>query len=248
MRILLINPNTSVSVTDRLEAAARRVMGADTVLDCMTATRGVPYISTRSEAMLGGVAVLEILAARHMDYDAAIIAAFGDPGLGAARELYDIPVIGLSEAGMLTACMLGKRFAVLTFAEALGPWYAECVAWHGLEGRCAGIHMLGGGFSSVDAVQEEKADALATRANEITAGNDVDSIVLAGAPLAGLATVLRDRVPVPLVDCAEAAICQAETLVRMRPRPPANGSFRRPGAKASTGLDPALAGRIAHSS
>jgi allantoin racemase len=40
---------------------------------------------------------------------------------------------------MLTACMLGKRFAIVTFAQALGPWYAECVESHGLTGRLAGL-------------------------------------------------------------------------------------------------------------
>ncbi len=133
MRILLINPNTSQSLTDLLANAARRAAAPDTVLDTVTASRGVPYISTRSEALLAGVELLEILAARGKDYDAAIVAAFGDPGLGAARELFDIPVVGLAEAGMLTACMLGKRFAIVTFSTALGPWYRECLEWHGLQ-------------------------------------------------------------------------------------------------------------------
>lgn len=245
MRILLINPNTSEGVTSRLEGAARAVASSQTELSCVTATRGVPYISTRSESLVGGLSVLEIMAEREGSYDAAIVAAFGDPGLGAARELFDVPVVGLSEAGMLTACMLGGRFAILTFADALGPWYRECVAWHGLQGRCAGVHMLGGQFASVDTVQDEMAGALEARAREIAAEDEVDVIVLAGAPLAGLAERLRDKVPVPLVDCAAAAMCQAETLVRLRPAAPLRGSFRRPGGKPSVGLEPALAARIA---
>ena len=247
MNILLINPNTSASITERLAAAARSVAAPDTRLDCVTAERGVPYISTRSEALIGGVQVLEILAERHADYDAAIVAAFGDPGLGAARELFDLPVVGLAEAGMLTACMLGGRFSIVTFAQALGPWYKECVAWHRLESRCAGIRMLDGSFRSIDEVQEEKEDLLVDLAGRAIHEDEADVIVLAGAPLAGLAAKVRDHIDVPVVDCAEAAIKQAEALAALRPRPPRAGSFRRPAPKQSTGVSPLLAARIDHS-
>lgn len=245
MRILLINPNTTEALTERLAAAAKGVKGSGTELVCVTAPVGVPYISTRSEALIGGLQVLEIMAERHYEFDAAIVAAFGDPGLGAARELYDLPMVGLAEAGMLTACMLGGRFAIVTFAQALGPWYRECVAWHGLEGRCAGVHMLDETFQSIEGVQDEKEDLLVELADRAVATGDTDVIVLAGAPLAGLAAKVRDRIAVPVVDCAEAAIKQAESLAALRPRAPVAGSFRRPAGKTSRGLSPALSGRIA---
>ncbi len=108
MRILLLNPNTSPGITALLDAAARPALAAGTELVSMTASRGVPYIASRAEAAIGGVVVLELLAEHHAGFDAAIIAAFADPGLGAARELLPIPVVGLAEAGMLTACMLGR--------------------------------------------------------------------------------------------------------------------------------------------
>lgn len=247
MRILLINPNTSESLTERLAAAARAVAAPGTELVCATATRGVPYISTRSEALIGGISVLEILAEQHQDFDAAIVAAFGDPGLGAARELFDIPVVGLAEAGMLTACMLGGKFAIVTFAQALGPWYKECVAWHRLESRCAGVRMLHGGFRSITEIQEEKETLLVELAKQAVYEDEADVVILAGAPLAGLAAKVRERIPVPVVDCAAAAMKQAEALAALDPCGPESGSFRRPAAKDSRGLHPSLAARIAHS-
>jgi len=124
----MLNPNTSAGVTDLIMAAALPVAAPGTELIPATAPRGVPYIATRAEAVLGGAIALEMLAEMHTDVDAAVISAFADPGLGGARELFPIPVIGLAEAGMLTACMLGGRFAIVTFASALEPWYRECVA------------------------------------------------------------------------------------------------------------------------
>ena len=134
-RILLLNPNTTQAITQRLHDVAHEVIAPGTTLIPLTAPRGVPYISTRTEAQIGGAIALEMLAEHHRNADAAIIAAFGDPGVLAARELFDIPVIGMAEAAMLAACMLGRSFAIVTFASALGPWYRECVELHGMNGR-----------------------------------------------------------------------------------------------------------------
>ena len=245
MRILLINPNTSPGITALLDAAARPALAAGTELVCTTATRGVPYIASRSEAALAAVSVLETLAAHHAGFDAAVVAAFGDPGLGAARELFPIPVVGLAEAGMLTACMLGARFGIVTFSRSLEAWYRECVAWHGLEGRCAGIFALRSGFTAIDTVGTEQADALVSlAATAVAAGSDV--VVLAGAPLSGLAALVRPRIEVPVVDCAVAAVKQAEALVALNPAEPRAGSFKRPGPKPATGVEATLAAWIAH--
>jgi allantoin racemase len=195
MRILVLNPNTSTDVTARLSAAAKQAAAEGTVIATATATRGVPYIATRAEAQIGGAIALEMLAEVHREYDAAIVAAFGDPGLFGARELFDIPVVGMAEASMLTACMLGRRFAIVTFARALGPWYQECVDMHGLAGRCAGIRMLDDPFDSIGDVQDEKEDLLVELAGKAAQELDADAIILAGAPLAGLAIRVRDRLP-----------------------------------------------------
>jgi Asp/Glu/hydantoin racemase len=246
MRILILNPNTSADVTARLSAAAKQAAAQGTIVGTATATRGVPYIATRAEAQIGGAIALEMLAELHGDYDAAIIAAFGDPGLFGARELFDIPVIGMAEASMLTACMLGRRFTIVTFARALGPWYEECVAMHGLTGRCAGIRSLDDPFKSIGDVQDEKESLLADLAKQTALELEADAVILAGAPLAGLAARIKDRVPVPVIDQMAAAVKQAEALVTLGARKPAAGTFRRPDAKATIGLPEALAARIEH--
>ena len=244
MKILLLNPNTSQGLTDLLADAARRAAAPGTEIVPVTASFGVPYISTRSEALVGGLAALEILAERHGEVDGAILAAFGDPGLGAARELFDIPVVGLAEAGMLTACMLGGRFAIITFAQALEPWYEECVRWHRLEARCAGVRALEGAFRSITEVQSEKEDLLVDLASRAVREDGADVVVLAGAPLAGLARAVHGRIPIPVVDCAQAAIKQVEALVALGAAAPREGSFRRPAPKPSQGLAAKLAERI----
>lgn len=245
MRILLLNPNMTGAVTDRLVTAASEVACPGTVILSATASRGFPYISNRAEAQIAGAIVLDMLAERAGQYDAAIVAAFGDPGLFGARELFDRPIVGMSEAAMLTACMLGKKFGIVSFTTQMGPWYRECVENHGLMGRCAGVFCLTEPFSSVTDVAAEKQEALVTLAGEAV-GWGADVVILAGAPLAGLARLVASDIPVPVVDQIQAALRQAETLAALGPLKAREGAFRRPPPKPSNGLSDALAARIAH--
>lgn len=244
MKLLLLNPNTSAEVTRLMMDVGQRAASPGTELVPCTASRGVPYIATRTEAQIGGAIALEMLAERHHEVDAAIIAAFGDPGLFAARETFDIPVVGMAEAAMLTACMAGRRFAIITFAQALGPWYEECVRAHGLWERCAGIRMLDTPFQAISEVGTEKEDVLVALAQRTVAENDADVLIFAGAPLSGLAERVADRISVPVIDQVVAAVKQAEALLALRLRKATAGTFRRPAAKPTTGLAEALAARL----
>jgi Asp/Glu/hydantoin racemase len=246
MRILLVNPNTSEAITARLLSVAKAAAMPGTEIVGLTAPRGVPYIASRAEAQIGGAITLEMLAEHHDAADAAIIAAFGDPGLPAARELFDIPVVGMAEAAMITACLVGRRFVLVTFSTALGGWFAECVELNGFGDRCCGIRTLTDAVNSVADVQEEKQELLVDLMLRSVAEDNPDAIILAGAPLAGLAEKVAERVPVPVIDQMAAAVMQAETLVRLRLSKARAGAYRRPGPKATVGLPEGLAKRIEH--
>ena len=62
MRLLLINPNMTAAVTERLAAVGRAVANPDTEIVALTASRGFPYISARSEAEIAGVLAMEMIA------------------------------------------------------------------------------------------------------------------------------------------------------------------------------------------
>lgn len=236
MRLLLANPNTSVSVTERIAAVAREAASPGTEIVAVTGGSGVPYIATRAEAAVAGRTTMELMAEHGGACDAAVVAAFGDPGLGGAREMMSVPVVGLAEAAMLTACMLGRRFAVVTFARALGPWYRECVDYNGLAGRLAAIRCLDGPFRSIEAVGDEKEALLVELCARAVAEDEADVVILGGTPLAGLAVRVRERVAVPVIDGVAAAVRQAELLAALRPRKATAGTFRRPDPKPATGL------------
>ena len=155
----MTNPNTSAGVTDLVVAAAEAVAAPETQIVPATAPRGVPYIATRAEAVIGGAIALEMLAELHEGVDAAVIAAFADPGLGGARELFPIPVIGLAESGMLTACMLGgalfncdcRRGALtLVSSKRCEEWACEARRRHSCPRRIGTYALVGTGGGGRD--------------------------------------------------------------------------------------------------
>ena len=243
MRILLLNPNTSCSLTLRMKEVAEAAAPEVEIVPA-TATRGFPYISSRAEADLAATFVLEIIA-EHQDVDAVVIAAFGDPGLVAARELFDMPIVGMADAAMLTACALGERFAYVTFSGRLAAWMRNGVERTGLTSRFAGIFYPNLPFASIDRVQEDLAAPLVELSHEAAeAGADV--LTLAGAPLAGFASTVAPRLAVPAVDPISAAVLQAASLVRLGVHKAKHGAFARPPAKDATGLTDALRRRVEH--
>lgn len=241
MRILIANPNISQSVTDLLTATARRWASPGTELVSVTATQGFSFIATRAEAAIGAYAALELIGRHHKGCDAVVLAAFGDPGLDAARELLDIPVVGLSEAALLTACMAGRRFSIVSFAAALGPWFRDTVAAHGLSDRLASIRLADTPFQDIGDVQNEKEDQIVALCNAAVA-DGADVAILAGAPLSGLAEKVADRVPIPLIDGMAAAIRQAEVMASLKLRKATAGSQRKPSPKLTIGLPAEIAG------
>jgi allantoin racemase len=223
VKILLFNPNMTAAMTDRMVKVATQVADPATELVPRTATHGVAYIASSADLARASEVVLETLPQHQAGFDATVIAAFGDPGLLTARQRCKRPVVGMAEAAMLTACMLGRRFSIISFAPGYIPMFSDLVRLYGLDGRFAGVRVPDVGFSSVVDVQDELEEALAALALRAVHEDGADVIIPGGAPLAGLAGRIKDRMPVPIVDPISAAVLQAEALVHLL------DASRRPG-------------------
>lgn len=243
MRLLVVNPNISTSVTALIEAEARRAASPDTALSFATAAFGVAYIETRFEALVGGYATACAAAEHAGTFDGLVVAAFGDPGLGGLKELFDVPVIGMTEAALASACLLGARFSIIAISHRIQAWYRECVEANGLASRLASIRSLTSPLRDIATVQEDHAERLIALSREAVDEDGADVIVVAGAPLAGLARTLRNRIPVPVVDGVSSAVRHCESLVALQPGAAMQGSFQRPPSKPNAGMPPAL-GRL----
>lgn len=240
-RLLILNPNISDSVSALIRAEAERSAAAQTRVDVLTAPFGVAYIETRFEALIGAYAAAQMAAEHHVRADAVIIAAFGDPGLLALREALPCPVVGLTEAAFATAMQLGQRVAIVAISQRIQAWYRETVDAYGWSVRLAAIRALDEPLADIGRVQTDQSERLVALARRCVAEDGADVIVLAGAPLAGLARGVRERLPVPVVDGVSCAVRQAEALVRAVPIVHREGSFAAPPLKPHIGLPPSLA-------
>jgi len=240
MRLLVINPNISESVTALIEAEARLSASPDTSLTMQTAPFGVAYIETRFEALIGAYAVAQVAAEHVQGHDAVIVAAFGDPGLAGLREVLPVPVLGLTESALASACLLGHRFSIIAISQRISAWYREVVEANGLIGRLASIRALDRPLASIGSVQADHAEALRALCERAVAEDGAEVIILAGAPLAGLARAMRGQLPVPVVDGVSSAVKHAESLVALAPGKARRGSFAPPPVKPNAGLPPAI--------
>jgi Asp/Glu/hydantoin racemase len=211
----------------------------------LTAPFGVAYIETRFEALIGAYATAQLAAEHHAGHDAVIIAAFGDPGLGGLREALPVPVLGLTESALASACLLGHRFSIIAISQRIQAWYREVVEANGLTGRLASIRALNRPLASIGTVQDEHQAALLALCESAVDDDGAEVIVLAGAPLAGLARTLRGRLPVPVVDGVSSAVRHAESLVALAPGKAVRGSFAPPPVKPNRGLPDGIARLLA---
>jgi Asp/Glu/hydantoin racemase len=244
MKLLLINPNVTAVMTEQMAAEARRFASAGTEIAPVTAAFGTEYIANRAEAAIAGHAVLDALAKHAAGCDAAIISAFGDPGLAAAREFADIPILGIAESAMLTAWMLGRRYAIVCLTPRLRRWYIECAQEHGLDGRLVAVRALDTPVPDITQAKDQFRDRLLDECRRAIEEDEAEVIIFGGGPIAGLAREVAADIPVPSLDGVSCAVRLAEALVGLNPRPPTRGSFARPEPKPAKGLAPALLRRI----
>jgi allantoin racemase len=139
MKILVINPNTTMSMTEAIGEACRKAAQPTTEITAVSPQRGPRSIEGYVEDYVAAVATLETIAENRGRYDAFVIACFGDPGLHAARELVEEPVIGIAEAAMHMSCLVAHKFSIVSVIHRIKPMLEDMVKAAGMTERCASI-------------------------------------------------------------------------------------------------------------
>ena len=240
MRLLLINGNTTAFVTEAAAAEARLAASPGTEIVAVTGRSGARIIGTRFENALAQPEMLSLAAAHAEGVDAVLIAVSYDTALAALRELLSVPVVGMTEAVLLTAHQVGGRIGLVSLGRRVQPVYRELVAGYGLDRRIAGWRTIEStkAFAPGDT---SELDALLVRAcTELIEAELAEVIVLLGAVMAGVPRRLRGQVPVPLLEGIAAGVGQAELLVRLGLVESRAGSYAFPGERELSGVDPAI--------
>ncbi len=232
MRLHVVNPNTTASMTAKIAAAARRAAGGEVEIVAANPASGPAAIEGFYDGALAVPGMLACIAeAEAAGADAHVIACFDDTGLDAARCLAMGPVVGIGEAAAHLATLVAGRFTVITMMDRSVPVLEANLARYGLAGRCARVRAVG---VPVLALEDSSSGARARISEEIAAAlreDRAEAIVLGCAGMADLAADLSAEHGVPVVEGVAAAVRLAEALVAIGLRTSKAGGWAFPGPR-----------------
>jgi allantoin racemase len=211
--IMIVNPNTTESMTTTVVEGARSIAGVGTRLVGSTAVSGVDSVESHVDEVYGALAVLEQVRAGELaGVDGYVIACFGDTGVPAARETARGPVVGMTEAALFTAALIAPRFAIVTLPPRTREQSHRVLRETGLAHRCT--------VKAIDEPVSEVADGslhlladVAAAAREAMEDDAAEAIVLGCAGLSDLVGPLTKELGVPVIDGVAAAVTMVESLL-----------------------------------
>lgn len=236
MHLLLVNPNTTASMTETAAHAARLVAAPGTHIITATSSMGpVSIEGYYDEAFAVPGLLLEIARGEKAGAQAAIIACFDDTGLDAARAMANIPVIGICEAALAAASFIAQRITIVTTMERSRLPLEHLVHRYGMAGRAkvraADIPVL-----SLEDPGSNAREKLCAQIELALHEDRAEAIVLGCAGMADLTADLRRTFGVPVIDGVAAAVKQAECLVSLGLSTSKIGAYATPVAKPYLGV------------
>jgi allantoin racemase len=214
MRIFVINPNTSESVTEHLRRELEKVKRPDTELTVVNPKHGPVSIESVYDEALATPPTLELV--RHANeegYDAIVLACFSDPGLDAAKEISEIPVIGIEEATLHVAAMLGHKFSITTTGRNRAPTREIHARLRNVETAYASALVMDMPVLEMDAHPEKAKARILELAREAIEEEGTEVVILGCAGLAGYSEDLERELGIVVLDPSSVGLKVAEAIV-----------------------------------
>ena len=234
MRVHVINPNTTRSMTLKIGAAAKTAASPGVEVTTVNPDDGPASIEGYFDEAFSVPGLIEEIG-KARDADAFVIACFDDTGLEAARCATPAPVIGIGEAAFHMASLIAAKFSVVTtLSRSIIP-LEHNLAKYGLKARCARVRAA---EVPVLALEEPGSDARRLIEQEIEralAEDGAEAIVLGCAGMTDLARDLALTTGVPVLDGVACAVSLAESLVRLDLKTSKRNTYAAPLAKAYAG-------------
>lgn len=216
MRIKAINPNTTPEMTENIGRVADKYTQDDTEIVAVSPERGPVSIESYYDDYLAVPGLLEeILVDTDEEFDAFIVACWGDPGIEACREVTEKPVVGIAEASMYVANMLGAKFSVATILPRAKDFIEAAVVKTGMETQCASVRCTDLTVVETETAREATVEGLLEVSRLAIEEDGAEAICLGCAGMGGLDDALEAELPVPVVDSVGAAAVLAESLVSL---------------------------------
>ncbi len=215
MKILVVNVNTTESMTQAIAEQARSVAAPGTEIVGLTPFVGAESVEGNYESYLAAVAVMDRVLAYDEPYDAVIQAGFGEHGREGLQELLDVPVIDITEAAAHVAYLLGHRFSVVTTLDRAVPLIEDRLLVAGLHTHCASVRASGIPVLELEESPDRAVSAITEESKRAIEEDRAEVIVLGCGGMAGLDQAIRDATSAPVVDGVAAAVKLAESLVSL---------------------------------
>ena len=215
MRILVVNVNTTESITDTIAQQARAVASPGTEIVGLTPYFGAESVEGNFESYLAAIAVMDRVMAYDQPFDAVIQAGYGEHGREGLQELLNVPVVDITEAAASTAMFLGHAYSVVTTLDRTVPLIEDRLKLAGLYQRCASVRASGMAVLELEEDPLGAMEAIVQQAELAIRDDKAEVICLGCGGMAGLDEQIRQRTGVPVVDGVTAAVMVAESLVRL---------------------------------
>ncbi len=239
MRILLINPNTSQSFTAKIQSVAEMYALPGTYVHAINPESGPRSIESIYDELLSAPGTLEVAIQEMDQVDAFVIACYSDhPTVYALREITDKPVLGIADASMYMACMLGNKFSVVTTNDEWGPLLWDAVKHFGLAERCASVRTTGMAVLALESGEVDTYSLILEGAKKAIAEDGAEVICLGCAGMIGLDKKLEAVLGVPVVDGVVAALKFLEGVLGYGISSSKRCTYARPARKELVNLPP----------
>jgi allantoin racemase len=233
MRILVVNPNTTASMTEKIGTAARQAASPDTEIIALNPSNGPVAIEGFYDEAISLQGLLEIIRLTP-DFDAVVIACFDDTGLDAARCLTDRPVIGIGEAAYHMASMISNKFSVVTTLARSVPALEHNLLRYGLAARCARVRSSEVAVLDLEHPGSDACNKISAEIGRAVAEDRAEAIVLGCAGMTDLADVLSQEHGLPVLDGVSCAIGLAEAMVGLGLKTTRIGGYAPPSERQRT--------------
>ncbi|MCV2219934.1 aspartate/glutamate racemase family protein [Thauera sp. Sel9] len=215
MRILIVNVNTTASMTEGIAAQARKFAAPGTEIVGLTPRFGAESVEGNFESYLCAVGVMDAVMRYDQPFDAVIQAGYGEHGREGLQELLEVPVVDITEAAASTAMFLGHKYSVVTTLDRAVPLIEDRLKLAGLDARCASVRASGMAVLELETQPERAVETIVAQAEAAVRDDHAEVICLGCGGMAELEAKVRERTGVPVVDGVAAAVTIAESLVRL---------------------------------
>lgn len=209
MKILIINPNSSVEMSAAIQNVAEIYANGDFEVKTVPTPNAPEYIDYYTDQAIAAPGMMQIVKENEAEYDAFIVACHCDPNLDLLKQITDKPVVGIGEASMKLATMLGHSFSVVSAGKHSIPNKRALIHKYGLDNDCASVR------GPKDDFDNPTVEGPYLNAAQIAMEEDLAEVIVLGcAGFAGMSEKMSAELGIPVLDGVVSALIIATGLVK----------------------------------